>query len=100
MVIMVFLIIPMEDIFVVPKYHLVNIQKTMERSTMFHWKTNYKWPCSITFCMFTRPGIFFFSGASPKKMSPIYQDDLHTASAEPQGGFRGFRLSAGDVFES
>ena len=28
-------------------YSLVNIQKTMERSTIFHGKTHYKWPCSI-----------------------------------------------------
>ena len=27
----------------------------MERSTIFHGKTHYKWPFSIAFCMFTRP---------------------------------------------
>ena len=24
---------------------------------MFNWKINYKWPFSIAFCMFTRPGM-------------------------------------------
>ena len=33
---------------------LVNIQKTMERSTIFNGKIHYKWPFSIAFCMFTR----------------------------------------------
>ena len=35
-------------------YPLVNIQKTMERSTIFNGKIHYKWPFSIAFCMFTR----------------------------------------------
>ena len=37
-------------------YPLVNIQKTMERSTILNGKINYicLWPCSIAFCMFTR----------------------------------------------
>ena len=34
---------------------LVNVyKKTMERSTILNWYINYKWPCFIAFCMFTR----------------------------------------------
>jgi hypothetical protein len=44
-------------------YPLVNIQKTMERSTIFNGKTHYEWPCSIAFRMFTRGEVIdLFSG--------------------------------------
>jgi len=36
------------------KYPLVNIQKTMERSTIFHGKTHYKWQFSIAMLNYQR----------------------------------------------
>ena len=42
-------------------YPLVNIQKTMERSTHFNGKINdFNGPCSIAICMFTRAYPYFF----------------------------------------
>jgi hypothetical protein len=35
-------------------YPLVNIQKTMERSTIVNGKTHYKWPCSIAILNYQR----------------------------------------------
>ena len=43
----------LQNLFVYP---LVNNHITMENHHAIHGKTHYKWPCSIAFCMFTRPG--------------------------------------------
>ena len=36
------------------RYPLVNLQKTMERSTIFNGKTHYKWPFSIAMLVYQR----------------------------------------------
>ena len=44
-------------------YPLVNSHITMENHT-FSWENSlFLWPCSIAFCMFTRPGIWFLDFA-------------------------------------